>query len=576
VFGIPGIANFNRIKAAKSAGAKFIRFGSDVNKHLLLRDLIVYAKQINLEVSANLMKSYAMPTNYVSAACQDLEKWGCDAISVVDSAGTMVPTQVSAYVKAIKEVIKIPIGFHGHNNLQLAIANSVAAVNAGAEIVDGTIRGIGRSSGNAQIDILISVLEKEGFATTYDKSKLSLFGDLYLAQSVINVGIDRIEVECGISGMHSSFVNQILSFASKYELDPAVLINEVAKQDKIDVTEKLIEDTCLKHKKTEVLNQSVSPDALHYMKTILDPEETTSTAINNLLIKAKQNNLKSFLIVSQSTVKKEYTKKFQISKIPRGFILNIDISPDSFSDFIYENKSKLNQIDVLGFDLQFNSQLEGIYDFKKSIYFRESDIEAGAINSFILQAISYKDEICFIYDKNSSKLYRNLIDEYSANFTCFDISEEINTFDVLKKYRAVLIEGSSLQDKEFNKLNGKIEFIFSYMFSENIKALVGTNLIRLSGRKYMDEYISALIAHDFQLDRNNYRLSLGEHTLVSGGLIGEFGDVIVDDAKLPTDLYGVSDGKGNFRKITKEELQNLSKLYEMFSINKFNLKYFTD
>ena len=576
IFAIPGIVNLKGIQDAKNAGAKFIRFGTDVNKHFLLKDLIIFAKKIDFEVSANLMKTYAAPEAIVAKACKEIESWGADMISVVDSAGTMVPSQVGKYVSAIKDLTSIPIGFHGHNNLQLAIANSLSAVKSGAEIVDGTIRGIGRSSGNAQIDILISVLEKEGFATPYDQFQIALFGDLYLAKSILDVGIDRIEVQCGISGMHSSFLNKVVNAAVKYKVDPAKLINEISLINKIDVTDKLIKETCLAVLKKSDSRQSKSPQNLSYLKNQLDITNEHSNSVRKLLVKAKQNDKQSILILSNRTSDATVTKKIETSEITKGFLLNLDIRSDQFLQFMNENRNLVQQVDVLGFDLAFKDFLENETNLKHYFYFNENDIEIAALNSFLLQTIPFSKDICLIHSAENSAAYKQIIHRYSSFFSCVDISDKNNFLSSNSNYKAFLVEGSTLNNENIMKLKTKSDFIFSYRFTEMFYGAEKINLVRLSGRKILDAYIDTLLSQSFDLEIDYYLGEFKEFSLVSGGLVGRFGDLVVNNVKLPTELFGIADGRGDFKELTNQEISGLSDFYEVLSNNKFDVTYGTD
>src|SRR6266496_3825830 len=111
------------------------------------------------------MKSYAaQPFDLLQRALPIVER-GASTVTVVDSAGGMLPNQVSAYIEVLAAGLDARIGFHGHNNLLLANANSLAAVQAGASIIDATLLGMGRGGGNAQTETMLVILEKAGYGT---------------------------------------------------------------------------------------------------------------------------------------------------------------------------------------------------------------------------------------------------------------------------------------------------------------------------------------------------------------------------------------------------------------------------
>jgi phosphoglycerate dehydrogenase-like enzyme len=87
---------------------------------------------------------------------------GVDTLYIVDTNGSFLPDEVFETISALTDKLDIKIGFHGHNNFSLAIANSLAAIEAGAVVVDASLKGIGRSAGNAQLEILVSILKRRG------------------------------------------------------------------------------------------------------------------------------------------------------------------------------------------------------------------------------------------------------------------------------------------------------------------------------------------------------------------------------------------------------------------------------
>ena len=102
------------------------------------------------------------------------------------------------------------------------------------------------------------------------------------------------------------------------------------------------------------------------------------------------------------------------------------------------------------------------------------------------------------------------------------------------------------------------------------------NLVRLSGRKILDAYIDTLLSQSFDLEIDYYLGEFKEFSLVSGGLVGRFGDLVVNNVKLPTELFGIADGRGDFKELTNQEILGLSDFYEVLSNNKFDVTYGTD
>jgi len=232
------------IKLSAERGAKFIRIGSNITEVNQIEDYIKYAKEQGLIVFIALMKTYAVTSmkEYVEIL-QKLEKWGADIVTLMDSAGTMIPEEVKKYINQGKMNINISLGFHAHNNLQLAIANTVTAIKAGADYVDVSVGGLGRSAGNAPAEILAVLLEKYGWGKPLDYKVLSNLNDNYIFPLI--KGQNRFSSEAltfGFAGFHSSFFPLILKVCKKYpSIDYRDVVLAVSAEEKVNVTEELID-----------------------------------------------------------------------------------------------------------------------------------------------------------------------------------------------------------------------------------------------------------------------------------------------------------------------------------------------
>ena len=231
------------IKLAAERGAKFIRIGSNVTEVDQIEDYIKYAKEQGLIVFIALMKAYAVTSmkEYVKIL-QKLEKWGVDIVTLMDSAGTMVPEEIIKYINQGKKNVNISLGFHAHNNLQLAIANTITAIKAGADEVDVSIGGLGRSAGNAPTEILAILLEKYGWGKPLDYKVLSDLNDDYIFPLI--KGQNRFSSEAltfGFAGFHSSFFPLIQKICKKYNtIDYRDVILALSAREKVNVTEELV------------------------------------------------------------------------------------------------------------------------------------------------------------------------------------------------------------------------------------------------------------------------------------------------------------------------------------------------
>lgn len=250
MFCIPGIARLEDLETAKKHNMGFVRIGTDVTRITESEKFIKKAKECGLFVAANYMKSYALEPEKFADKVKQSEKYGADMIYIVDSAGGMFPDDVKNYFNAVRKVSSIPVGFHGHDNLGLAISNSLTAAEIGAEFIDSSLQGLGRSSGNAATEILVAALKKRGIDTGIDFLKLLDIGWMYIQPLIVSRGKMPLDIVAGFADFHSSYMHKIMKYSGKYNVDPALLIIEMSKINKVDVEEKTLENIAKKIQKS--------------------------------------------------------------------------------------------------------------------------------------------------------------------------------------------------------------------------------------------------------------------------------------------------------------------------------------
>lgn len=250
MFFIPGIGKEQDLEMAAGYGMGFVRIGTNITEIDQAKPYIEKTKKLGMQVSSNLMKSYAVSIDEFIRLAMQAVKFGADTICVVDSAGGMFPHEVREYVKRLKDNTDKTVGFHGHNNLQMAVANTLEAIKAGAGVVDVSLQGMGRSAGNAQTEVLVAVLEKLGYNTGIDTYKTMDLGERIIRPMMsMKQGVDDISLISGIAQFHSSFYRTVCEAAQKYQVDPRRLIMEVSEANRVHVSKELAESTALKIKK---------------------------------------------------------------------------------------------------------------------------------------------------------------------------------------------------------------------------------------------------------------------------------------------------------------------------------------
>lgn len=248
-FGVPCVPGIGRIEAVQMAadrGMGFIRICSDVHRVEESAAYIRAAKRCGLFVTANHMKSYTVPPREFAEVVRKSVGYGADLVYIVDSAGCMTPEELVEYVRAIREVTDIPLGFHGHNNLGLAVANSLRMVDEGVLFVDGSLQGLGRGAGNAVTEMLLAALQKRGQALHIDLLTTLALGAEHMRPFCAGREIvDPLDIVAGYAGFHSSFLPKVMAAAGRNGVDPARMIIELCKVDRVNADDAVLERVAL-------------------------------------------------------------------------------------------------------------------------------------------------------------------------------------------------------------------------------------------------------------------------------------------------------------------------------------------
>ena len=236
MFCIPGNADVKDLSILKKYGASFVRIGTNVNEVEKSEKYIKYAKDLGLEVFANYMKSYCATPEQFQKDVELSSSYGADCVYIVDSAGSMTIRDIKKYYDAVRNVSDIKIGFHGHNNLGLAVANSLYCYENGFDFVDCSLMGMGRSAGNASTELLVANLIKQDGDKQYDCKSLTEISYQYI-RPIFHHTMNALDIYCGIAEFHTSYLKNIHKVASKYNVNPLLLIMKYSEYDKINMDE---------------------------------------------------------------------------------------------------------------------------------------------------------------------------------------------------------------------------------------------------------------------------------------------------------------------------------------------------
>jgi 4-hydroxy 2-oxovalerate aldolase len=242
---LPGIGTIEEIDMAIDHGADICRIATHVTEADVSEEHFEYVKDQGLEANGLLMLSHMAAPETVLEQAQLMESYGADAVYVMDSAGALLPSDVRDRVSLLVDELSIDVGFHAHNNLGLAIGNSLAALDSGAVTIDGCLRGLGAGSGNAQMEVLVGTLEKAGYDVNPD-----FFGTMDAAEDVLVPMIsddempelDNDSLLLGYAGVYSSFLRHTRRAGEKYDIDPREILIELGEMEVVGGQEDLITD----------------------------------------------------------------------------------------------------------------------------------------------------------------------------------------------------------------------------------------------------------------------------------------------------------------------------------------------
>ncbi len=517
---------YSQLDSARSSGLDFIRFGVDPLKYKGDLKYLRYCKKIGLKVFVNFIKSYSYNKKSLSKVTKTLYNEGIDGVYIVDSAGGMLPNDVKNFTEEIKSVVnkEFYLGFHGHNNLGLANANCLSAIEAGANIIDSSLMGMGRSAGNAITEMLVAILDRENIL----KHKINIQMIFDLIKNVIypiypKKTFDKDEILIGKSFFHSSKYPQLLSFSKKLGISADIILQNFSFKKKTNINENFKKKVFkLKNKIEKVKkNQNSHEKNIEY----LDSSSLTEIQELKKIIVSEKFKKKCNICISVCRSKNNQIKiknLYSLDSIVVGHIESPNPNYDkkivsTFAKYFifFDKEIKLNK--------NWNNKLIFRYDEKKIFY---DSIEDFVMFSNYRKIISTSKKNKFNKRKTGSKNKNDLL-IIDSNFKNIEsILKKMNfKFDILVSNK--LDKDVSTYKKEYPLINNFLKPNYgSYLCSELNK--------KISLYKHMKNNIGS---HD-----------IGEDTLVSGGQIGPKGSIVVNSIKFPSKIFGISDGKGSLQK----------------------------
>lgn len=241
VFMAPGWGTSDDLAAAVHHGADIVRIAAHCTEADVTERHLGVVRDLGAEAQGVLLMSHMTGPCDLAEQCALMVKFGAQAVGIMDSAGHYLASDVTERVHAIADAVDVPVIFHGHNNLGLAVANSLAAVDAGATVIDATARGFGAGAGNTQLEVLVAVLERHGAETGIGLREVLAAADV-AADRLMKAppSIDSIAVASGLAGVFSGFRQPVLQAAHAEGVDPIDLFLALGERQVVAGQEDLI------------------------------------------------------------------------------------------------------------------------------------------------------------------------------------------------------------------------------------------------------------------------------------------------------------------------------------------------
>ena len=245
---LPGIGTVDHLKMAHGLGVSTIRVATHCTEADVSEQHIAMARKLGMDTVGFLMMAHMNSAEGLVKQARLMEGYGANCIYVTDSAGYLLPDQVKERIAAVRAALRpeTELGFHGHHNLAMGVANSIAAVEAGANRIDAAAAGLGAGAGNTPMEVLVAVCDRMGIETGVDVWKIQdVAEDLVVPLMDFPIRIDRDALTLGYAGVYGSFLLFAKRAERKYGVPARDLLVELGRRGMVGGQEDMIEDTAL-------------------------------------------------------------------------------------------------------------------------------------------------------------------------------------------------------------------------------------------------------------------------------------------------------------------------------------------
>ncbi|CAE6717328.1 MULTISPECIES: 4-hydroxy-2-oxovalerate aldolase [Paraburkholderia] len=245
---IPGIGTVDHLKMAHELGVNTIRVATHCTEADVSEQHITLARKLGMDTVGFLMMAHMNTPEGLVKQARLMESYGANCVYVTDSAGYMLPEDVKARLAAVRAALEpeTELGFHGHHNLAMGVANSIAAIEVGATRIDAAAAGLGAGAGNTPMEVLVAVCDRMGIQTGVDVWKIQdVAEDLVVPIMDFPIRVDRDALTLGYAGVYGSFLLFAKRAGQKYGVPARDILVELGRRGMVGGQEDMIEDTAL-------------------------------------------------------------------------------------------------------------------------------------------------------------------------------------------------------------------------------------------------------------------------------------------------------------------------------------------
>lgn len=245
---IPGIGTVDHLRMAHGMGVHTMRVATHCTEADVAEQHIGLARKLEMDTVGFLMMAHMTSVENLVKQARLMESYGANCVYATDSAGYLLPADVKARVSALRDALEpeTEIGFHGHHNLAMGVANSLAAIEAGATRIDAAAAGLGAGAGNTPLEVLVAVCERMGIPTGVDLWKIQdVAEDRVVPIMDFPIRVDRDALTLGYAGVYGSFLLFAKRAALRYGIAARDILVEMGRRGMVGGQEDMVEDTAM-------------------------------------------------------------------------------------------------------------------------------------------------------------------------------------------------------------------------------------------------------------------------------------------------------------------------------------------